>query len=331
MPWLALFEIAAAVNAFLLAIVLLLNRRLHRTRARMRLAGFLFCVGWLLTTFMLVDQGWLAATPRLQLIDDTLALLLSVLFLEYVSDALGRRPMPFWVYAPTILYFIAGAIGGQLVLNAVRIEHIIVVQFSYTFAATLIFLHARKSFVRQPRHLIYLLGGLWILHIAQFIRMLWPSTGWIFDMVPLVGVVFILGLTILVLTDSPALKIYTQKIPTASADDALLLQNLDSFMRAEKPFLDPDLKLETLALALNVSERQLSELINRLTGSNYLNFINRHRVEESKNLLRDAREARTSIEVIGLLAGFRSRSTFYESFRRLTGQTPAEYRRAYKS
>ncbi len=331
MPWQALIEMVAAANAIMLAATLVLSPRLHRTRARTRLAGFLFCIGWLLTTFMLVDQRWLAVTRPLQLIDDTLALLLSALFLDYVSGALGRGAVRIWVYAPTAVFFVAGAIGGGIVLDTVHIGHIIIVQFVYTCAATFIFLRAQKMLARQPRHLIYLLGGIWLLHIAQFTRLMWPSVGWIFDMVPLVGAAFILVLTFLVLTDSRALKIYTQTVPGAVNDSTLSLGDLDELMRSEKPFLDPALRLDSLALALGVSGRQLSGLINRASGGNFYDFVNRHRVEEARNLLCSPREARTSIEAIGLLVGFRARSTFYESFRKQTGQTPAEYRRARQS
>ena len=291
----------------------------------------MFCTGWLLTTFAFVDQQWLVYSRPLQLIDDTLALLLSALFLDYMSGSLDRGPLHIWWYAPAAVYFLAGVVGGEAVLNSVHIGHIIAVQFAYTVAATLVLIRARNAYARRPHHLTYLLGSLWVLHVAQFTRLLWPSSGWIFDTVPLVGATFVLILTVLVLTDSRALKTYTQVVPLATDADALSLKTLDEFMRSEKPHLDPNLKIDSLAQALCVSARQLSSQINRTTGSNFLGFVSRHRVEEAQKLLRDKREARTSIEAIGLMVGFRARSTFYESFRRITGQTPAEYRRDHRT
>ena len=331
MPWLGLVETVAAANAVMLAAALALSPRLHRTRARSRLAGFLFCVGWLLTTFMLVDQGWLTPSYPLVLVDDTLALLLSALFLDYVVGSLGQGPITRWAYAPTIIYFLAGLTGGRVVLDTVSIAHIIAVQVAYTGTATYRFLRARNACVKTPRHLIYLFGGLWALHAAQLTRLMLPSVGWIFDMVPLVGAAFILGLTILVLTDSRALLIYTRAIPVSADNDPQLAGHLDAFMRTEKPFLDPALSVESLARALGMPARKLSEWINRNTGGNFYDFINRHRVEEARILLQDPREQRTSVEAVGLLVGFRARSTFYEAFRRHTGQTPAEYRSTPKA
>jgi len=71
----------------------------------------------------------------------------------------------------------------------------------------------------------------------------------------------------------------------------------------------------------------LSRLLGNSDDGNFYNFINRYRVREAKELLRSAAESRTSVEAIGLMAGFRSRSTFYEAFRKDTGKTPAQFRK----
>ena len=98
-------------------------------------------------------------------------------------------------------------------------------------------------------------------------------------------------------------------------------------MLSEKPHLDPGLDLARLARAVGVGSPSLSAILSS-EGLSFYEFVNRHRVEEAKRLLRDPRERRTSIEAVGMMSGFRARSTFYEAFRKVTGQTPAEYRRA---
>lgn len=325
MPWQALLEIAAAVNATLLALTLLVSRRLHRTRARTRLAGFLLCVAWLLTSFALVDQGWVLLSPGLVLVDATLSLLLSALFVDYMAGS-TRRSTHATVYAPSLVLVALAAVGGAAFLGRIRIVHLVVVQVAYTVAATVLLLRPPAELGRRPRHLVYLLGSMWLMHVAQVTRAVQPDVGWIFDTVPLVGTTFVLGLTILVLTDSRTLRTYTQE-PEGLDPTGLDMTTLDEIMRVEKPFLDTTLKVEDLARRAGVSGRELSKLINVQTGASFYDYVNRHRVDEARRLLIDPDETTTSVEAIGMLVGFKARSTFYEAFRRATGQTPAEYRR----
>jgi len=326
MPWQALLEITAAINAAFLALTLLFSPRLQRTRARLRLAGFLLCVAWLLTSFALVDQGWVALSPVQVLVDATTSLLLSALFVDYIAGSLRRR-VHVAVYAPAFVLLVVAVLGGAVFLAKVRIVHLVLIQIAYTLAATAVFLTSRRGLARRPRHLAYLLGGMGLMHAAQLTRILQPDVGWIFDAVPLVGTAFILGLTILVLTDSRALRAYTQEPEPGPGPSDLTLAALDDVMRTRKPFLDAALKVEGLARWAGVSSREVSKLINTQTDGSFYDYVNRHRVAEAERLLIDPNESTTSVEAIGLLVGFKARSTFYEAFRRRTGQTPADYRR----
>ena len=76
--------------------------------------------------------------------------------------------------------------------------------------------------------------------------------------------------------------------------------------------------------AAGVSPRRLSEIVNQAGG--FYEYVNHFRVDAARRLLADPAERRTSIEAIGLMTGFRSRSTFYEAFKRETGSTPGAWR-----
>ncbi len=329
MPWQAFLEIAAAVNAALLALTLLFSPRLHRTRARTRLAGVLLCVAWLLTSFALVDQGWVSLTPVLVFVDATLSLLLSALFLDYFAGSVRRR-VHGAIYAVPAALVVAALLAGEALAARIRIVHLVLIQIAYTSAATLLYMNPREGVGRRPRHLVYLLAGMWAVHAVQMTRVLQPGVGWIFDGVPLAGAAFILGLTVLVLTDSRTLRAYTHEPDPSPGPRGWTLERLDELMRREKPFLDAQLKVETLARAAGVSARELSQLINAHTGASFYDYVSRHRVAEAQRLLLAPDESATSVEAIGLLVGFKARSTFYEAFRRVNGCTPAEYRRAHQ-
>ncbi len=171
-----------------------------------------------------------------------------------------------------------------------------------------------------------LVGGVLALHAAQLLRIAFPDSRWLFDAVPLVGAAYFIGLTWLVVTDPRALRRLTDRPRPPDSDLTGARTAVDDYMRREEPHLDPSLSLESLAAALGLSPRRLSEIVNEAGG--FYEYVNRHRVEAACRLLADPAERRTSIEAIGLMTGFRSRSTFYEAFKRETGATPGAWRKS---
>ena len=325
--WQAFVQIAGAVNALLLGFVLLFSPRLHRTRSRRKLGGALLVYAYLLFSFTAVDNFWVPAVWWVWLIDYVLVLLASALFLDYMADSLGRKPVSRAWYLTPALFLILAAVKGQEFVAGPAINVVVLVQLGYSCITTWFYVSMSRKLATRPHHLLVLLVGLWVLHAFQVSLMLVPTVNWLFDAVPLAGAALMLTLTVLVLTDSRTLRSLAQVTPLRS-ELTLTSQTVDAFMRAERPFLDPRLSLDDLAAALGIPGRDLSKLISVSSGGNFYQFINGYRVNEARRLLGDPAERRTSVEAIGLMSGFRSRSTFYDAFRRETGQTPAQYREA---
>ncbi|MEW8420291.1 MAG: helix-turn-helix domain-containing protein, partial [Candidatus Thiodiazotropha endolucinida] len=118
-----------------------------------------------------------------------------------------------------------------------------------------------------------------------------------------------------------------EKSALDSETSSLLFADLRTHMAAEKPYLDNKLNLSLLATQLDISPNYLSQVINEQAGQHFFDFVNRYRVEETKQALAGATE-RGNILAITLDAGFNSKSAFYTAFKRHTGQTPSQYRRA---
>ena len=103
------------------------------------------------------------------------------------------------------------------------------------------------------------------------------------------------------------------------------LEPLLHLMRKEKPYLDPELSIVTLAAKLNMHPYKLSKLVNSKLQQNFFDFINKYRVEEFKNLALDAEHKHYSILVIAYDAGFNSKASFNRIFKNITGYTPSQY------
>ena len=71
---------------------------------------------------------------------------------------------------------------------------------------------------------------------------------------------------------------------------------------------------------------ELSQLINSSLDINFTSLINYYRVSDVKNMLLDPTFNKYSILSIGLEAGFKSKSAFYDTFKKETGSTPNQYK-----
>jgi AraC-like DNA-binding protein len=104
------------------------------------------------------------------------------------------------------------------------------------------------------------------------------------------------------------------------------IQRLTSYFRKEKPYLNSELTIYNLSDKLALSRHMLTEILNRGTGKNFYQFVNEYRVEEVKEKLKNPDFNRYSIDAIGFECGFKSKSTFYDVFKKYTGKTPTQYR-----
>jgi AraC-like DNA-binding protein len=102
---------------------------------------------------------------------------------------------------------------------------------------------------------------------------------------------------------------------------------LINFMKDHKPYLKEDISIQTLAEMIGVNSHLLSQVINQFEHKNFFDFINSFRVEEAKKLLSSDKYEHYSAEGIGYECGFNTKATFYSTFKKYTGATPAEFRK----
>lgn len=110
--------------------------------------------------------------------------------------------------------------------------------------------------------------------------------------------------------------------PIENADE--LLRKVNDFMISEKLYLNQYLKLNELALRVGLSRNVLSKILNEEYKYGFSNYVKSYRVEEAKQLIQSRPEL--SIEGIGYESGFKSKSAFFEAFKKVTGYTPSEYK-----
>ncbi len=122
---------------------------------------------------------------------------------------------------------------------------------------------------------------------------------------------------------------------TASADSQVeepqqqLVEKLTSFMEESKPYLEPHITVERLAIKLNVSPKLLSCTINSQMNMNFFELIGTYRVAEAKKRLADSELRQKPISEIMKSCGFNSKSVFNQAFKKTVGVTPSHYRQQH--
>ncbi|MTI31113.1 helix-turn-helix domain-containing protein, partial [Xanthovirga aplysinae] len=104
-----------------------------------------------------------------------------------------------------------------------------------------------------------------------------------------------------------------------------LFQNLERLMIEEELYKNPNLKLPDVAKKLNILPHRLSQLINDNLGKSFNLYVNEYRITEAQKLIQENNNF--TLEAIGYDCGFNSKSTFYSTFKKLTGTTPAKYKK----
>ena len=111
-----------------------------------------------------------------------------------------------------------------------------------------------------------------------------------------------------------------------SDENKELLKKLATYIEDEKPYLDSNITLDDISHKLETNRTYLSRLINEHFKKNFNEFINEYRTKTARQILADPSKKHISIEGVGQMAGFNSRSTFFTCFKKNTGLSPSYFR-----
>ncbi|MEO1255785.1 MAG: helix-turn-helix domain-containing protein [Bacteroidota bacterium] len=104
-----------------------------------------------------------------------------------------------------------------------------------------------------------------------------------------------------------------------------LYDQIHQLMLEEELYKNANLKLSDFAERLHVLPHRLSQLINDNLEKNFTSFVNEYRIDRAKQVITN--DTHLKLESIGYECGFNSKSTFYSSFKKVTGMTPADFKK----
>lgn len=114
------------------------------------------------------------------------------------------------------------------------------------------------------------------------------------------------------------------------ADEAdALLTALNQVMDEQQLYLNPNLSLAQLAKKVGNLQTTVSRVINERLDKSFNHYVNEYRIQHAQHLL--VNQIHLNMDLVAERSGFNSNSTFFAAFKKITGQTPANYRAAFCS
>lgn len=116
-----------------------------------------------------------------------------------------------------------------------------------------------------------------------------------------------------------------QKSRVDEEEVSRIKQRLTECMNKNKMYLNPDLKLQDVANTIGCNVGDLSQVLNLYLNINFTDYINQYRVEEFIIRVQDKSASKYTLAFLSEQCGFSSRTSFFRSFKKLKGKSPAEY------
>lgn len=101
--------------------------------------------------------------------------------------------------------------------------------------------------------------------------------------------------------------------------------NILTYLDVQKPYTRFDFSVNEMAQYLDVPLNQLSYCLNRVMNTKFTELRMEYRVNYARELLSSGKSKELTIEAIGNMSGFSSRSSFYAAFKEKVGMSPTEY------
>lgn len=122
-------------------------------------------------------------------------------------------------------------------------------------------------------------------------------------------------------------KYLNKKIENSEARE--IIDGLRMYMENSKPYTSANLKIKDAAKELKISPHILSQVLNDNLNTSFPQFVNEYRIKTAVELI--STHDHYTIEAIGSEVGFNSKTSFYASFGKFMGTTPAQYKKNLKN
>lgn len=108
-------------------------------------------------------------------------------------------------------------------------------------------------------------------------------------------------------------------------------EQLDSLLKDEGLFKNPELRITDIAHILGTNRTYVSRIVNEEMQTNFCDWVNSYRIDFAKQIISDRTHAHLSLQEISEMSGFSSLSVFYRVFKEKAGVSPGKYKEDMQS
>jgi AraC-like DNA-binding protein len=103
------------------------------------------------------------------------------------------------------------------------------------------------------------------------------------------------------------------------------LKRLNNLFFKKLAYLNPAISLDSFSKEVEINKDELAFYIEQNEHLNFVDFVNKTRVEYLIDLLKDNQNDEYTIEALAKMSGFSTRQTMYLAFKRFKNSSPSEY------
>lgn len=122
-----------------------------------------------------------------------------------------------------------------------------------------------------------------------------------------------------------------QKYENSSLDEEdkrVIIDKIIAMMEGSDEIFSTEFSLNRLAELVGSNYKHVSQVINETGGQNFSSMLSEYRIKEACRRLTDQENYSSyTIEAVAESVGFKSRSNFVNTFKRITGITPSQFQR----
>lgn len=105
-----------------------------------------------------------------------------------------------------------------------------------------------------------------------------------------------------------------------------IFNQLEALLAEKQLYRDEELSLEKLAVASGINRHHISETLNVFAEKSFYQYINEYRIKEVLRYL-DTTTKSTRLLTLAYDCGFKTKASFNQYFKKLTGTTPSAYQK----